>query len=148
MLSPLKRILKRNKRQDHATDDGAALAIAVLMVKVMDMDGRLDAAEQAEIKALLQQRFALSDKEILALMDRAAHASKTANDLHQFTSRIIREHPHATRAAIIEELWRVALADGRADPYEEQLIRRIADLIGVEHRDFIEAKIQARGETP
>jgi len=67
-----------------------------------------------------------------------------AHDLHQFTSRIIEEYPFEERAGIIRELWRVAMADGHVDAYEEQLIRKIADLIGVTHRDFIDTKLLAR----
>jgi|UPI0003745A4C uncharacterized tellurite resistance protein B-like protein len=36
------------------------------------------------------------------------------------------------------------MADGNVDPYEEALIRKIAELTGVDHRQFIEAKIAAR----
>jgi uncharacterized tellurite resistance protein B-like protein len=37
-------------------------------------------------------------------------------------------------------LWQVAYADGSLDPYEEALVRKIADLIYVPHREFIQAK--------
>ncbi|MBN4082475.1 TerB family tellurite resistance protein, partial [Mariprofundus ferrooxydans] len=30
------------------------------------------------------------------------------------------------------------------DPYEETLIRKVAELIGVHHHQFIDAKIQAK----
>lgn len=46
----------------------------------------------------------------------------------------------------MELLWRVAFADGRLDRYEEHLIRRIADLLHLPHRDFIRAKLRAQGE--
>ena len=41
-------------------------------------------------------------------------------------------------------LWRVAYADGCLDPYEEALVRKIADLIYVPHRDFIRTKHRVR----
>jgi len=126
--------------------DGHDISVAVtaLMVEVMMMDGRLDDAEHNEIAAMLQQRFALSDTDADKLIDRAAVAADKAHDLYQFTSRIIKEYPLEERTSIVCELWRVAMADGHVDVYEEQLIRKIADLIGVEHRHFIDAKITAR----
>jgi len=39
-------------------------------------------------------------------------------------------------------LWQVAFADGHLDPYEEALVRKIADLIYVPHRDFIQSKLR------
>ena len=44
----------------------------------------------------------------------------------------------------MELLWLVAFADGRKDPEEEHLIRKIAGLLHVAHPDFIDAKIRAR----
>jgi len=40
----------------------------------------------------------------------------------------------------IELLWRVAIADGTIDMYEDQLVRKLADLLYVSHADFILAK--------
>ena len=41
---------------------------------------------------------------------------------------------------LVERLWRVALMDGAIDAYEDQLIRRLADLLYVGHTEFILAK--------
>jgi len=134
-----------DKRLGHGHD--IALSVAALMVEVMMMDGRLDAAEKNVIFVQLKNRFELSDEEIDSLIERATAEADKAHDLFQFTSRIIKAYPINQRTDLIRELWRVALADGHADAYEEQLIRRIADLIGVHHNHFIDAKIQAGEET-
>jgi len=123
------------------------LAVAALMVEVMMMDGRLDDAEHSVISSQLQQRFNLPSEEINKLIKRATSAADKAHDLYQFTSRIIKGYPINERTDIVRELWRVAMADGHVDAYEEQLIRRIAELIGVHHQHFIGAKIQARQES-
>jgi len=120
------------------------LAVTALLVEVMMMDGRLDDAEHCEIVVALKNRFGLPDEDACRLIDRATTAADKAHDLHHFTSRIIDKYPFEERAGIIHELWRVAMADGHVDAYEEQLIRKIADLIGVTHRDFINSKLQAR----
>jgi len=120
------------------------LAVTALMVEVMLMDGRLDVAEHDEIVAAIKSRFGLTDAEAHKLIDRATDRADRAHDLHQFTSRIIDEYPFEERADIIKGLWRVAMADGHVDAYEEQIIRKISDLIGVSHRDFIDTKLLAR----
>jgi len=133
------------QRPGHKHD--IALAVAALMVEVMMIDGRLDEAEHSVISSLLQRRFDLSAGDIHKLIERAKAAADKAHDLFQFTSRIIKGYPINERSDIIRELWRVAMADGHVDAYEEQLIRRIAELIGVHHHHFIDAKIQARQES-
>ena len=148
MIKRLKNLF-RGMTGDEApgTEHDIATAVAALMVEVMLMDGRLDEAEQGVIASLLKRRFSMDDAAIDALIRQATTEADKAHDLFQFTSRIIKAYPINQRSAIIRELWQVAMADGHADAYEEQLIRRIAELIGVHHQHFIGAKIQARQET-
>jgi len=124
-------------------DDSLALAVAALLVEVMRMDGRLETSEHQAIVTALKGRFQLPDEEIAALIDDARHATEQSHDLHRFTSRITRSFSSEERIDIIRELWLVAMADGQVDPYEEQLIRRTAELIGIYHHEFIQAKLAA-----
>ena len=142
MIEKLKRLWQSPKRE--APEDNLALNLAVLMVEVMRRDGRLDPAERQAILEALEQRFALSREEALALIDQAKDEDDKAYDLHRFTAPIVKHFPATERIGMVRELWQVAMADGHVDPYEEQLIRRIAELIGVYHHEFIDAKIAAR----
>ena len=47
---------------------------------------------------------------------------------------------------LIELLWQVAAADGEISKYEDHLIRKIAELIYVPHREFIRAKLTVLGD--
>ncbi|HCS13472.1 MAG: hypothetical protein COW19_10435 [Zetaproteobacteria bacterium CG12_big_fil_rev_8_21_14_0_65_55_1124] len=147
MIKRLKNLFRDKTGNDlPGREHDLATTVAALMVEVMMMDGRLDDAEHHVISAMLQRRFDLDDGEVDALITRATSAADKAHDLFQFTSRIINGYPINERTDIVRELWRVAMADGHVDAYEEQLIRRIAELIGVHHQHFISAKIQARQE--
>ena len=44
----------------------------------------------------------------------------------------------------IPQMWRLALADNHPDQFEEHMIRKISDLLYVDHGRFIEAKQRAR----
>lgn len=133
-----------NKASTPRKEHDIALAVAALMIEIMRMDGRLEKAEHEQVLQLLQQRFQLTDEDIHALVEHAGATAEQALDLHQFTSVVIRHYSTAERQDIIADLWRVAIADGHIDPYEEQLIRRTSELIGLPHRQFIEAKLQAQ----
>jgi len=47
------------------------------------------------------------------------------------------------RVRIVELLWKVAFADAVLDKYEEYFVRKIADLLYVSHKDYIQAKHKA-----
>lgn len=43
-------------------------------------------------------------------------------------------------------MWVIAFADGVLDPIEESVIRKVAELIYLDHNEFIRAKLEAQGE--
>ena len=120
-----------------------SMAVAALMVEIMRMDGKLDSVEHARIKGTLEKRFGLGKTEVHQLIEEATSETEQALDLRQFTSVVVNAFTTPERVHILAELWQVAKADGHIDPYEEQLIRRIAELLGLHHSQFIEAKIEA-----
>lgn len=48
------------------------------------------------------------------------------------------------KARLVELMWQVSFTDDHMDKYEEHLIRRVADLLYVPHRQFITAKLRAQ----
>jgi uncharacterized tellurite resistance protein B-like protein len=145
MLKSLKRLwtdsvrYPESGRRAHSLE----LCVAALMVEIMRVDGKIEHTERMELLAQLQKSFELSGEATENLIEEAMLKTDKALDMHQFTSRIVKGFSTSERAGVLQQLWRVAMADGHVDPYEEQLIRRIADLFGVPHRQFIEAKLAA-----
>ena len=45
---------------------------------------------------------------------------------------------------VLNSVWAIAFADGEMDKHEEHLIRRIADLLYLNHKDFINAKLNQK----
>jgi len=132
-----------NAEPKHKKHD-ISLAVTAMMIEIMRIDGKLDSAERQVIFNAIEKRFDLSHEAVETLIDEASEAQSKSTDLHQFTSLINQQFSTEERIDILKELWQVAMADGHIDPYEEQLIRRIAGLIGVYHGEFIQAKIHAR----
>jgi uncharacterized tellurite resistance protein B-like protein len=111
------------------------LAAAALLVEVATVDARFDASERQRIIDFVRSRFSLSETEAKALLDAAQAEVKGATQLYAFTSAIKNGFSYDDRVALIETLWEVVYADGKADPFENQLMRRIGGLICVTDRD-------------
>ena len=47
--------------------------------------------------------------------------------------------------ALIEALWRVVVSDGRRDPHEDALLRKLAPLIAITDRESAEARRRVTG---
>lgn len=116
------------------------LAAAALLVEVARADFEFDADEQQTIRKLLADTLALGAAEVDEIVRLAHEESRDATSLHQFTRLVHESHSLDEKKQLMEALWRVAYADGRLDKYEEQLLRRIGDLIHLRHAEFIQAK--------
>lgn len=123
------------------------LATAALLVEVSRADHEIKDGERRVISEAVRRTFNLSEHDTDLLIHLAEEEAQTATSTHQFTHLIDKHFPIEQKVHIVELLWRVAFADADKDKHEEHLIRRIADLLHVPHREFIDAKIRARDAT-
>lgn len=119
------------------------LAVASLLVEVLRADYDVSAPERRQVLASMGGTLGLDAAECEVLFELAEQRVDRAHDLHQFTSEINRALSHREKLQLVENLWRVAQADAVVHKYEEHLIRRVADLMHVSHREFIAAKLRA-----
>lgn len=120
------------------------LATAALLVEVSRADHEIKAEERRVICDAVRRTFNLSEHDTNVIVGLAEEEAQTATSSYQFTRLIDAHLTREQKIQIVELLWRVAFADADKDKHEEQLIRRIADLLHVSHREFIDAKIRAR----
>lgn len=125
--------------------EDARLAIASVLVMAARADDHYEATEEAMIDRTLMARFKLSAAEAKGLRQQGEEAEAEAIDIYQFTRAIKDAIPHDDRLAIVEELWRVILADGMRDPHEDSLMRQIVDRLGLSPMDSALARQKVQG---
>lgn len=111
--------------------DATALAAAVLLVELARQDFDYGANERNMIANLVRDHFGLAPREAAALVDHAEAAEKNAEDDFQYRQTIKSNFSLSERIAIVEMLWKVAMADGVFMPQEASLIQRIGQSIGL-----------------
>ena len=89
-------------------------------------------------------KFDLAPGEAERLIALAEEEARQANDYWQFTSVINQRFSYEQKVRVVALMWEVAHADAALSSYEEHLIRKLADLLYVSHRDYITAKLAAR----
>ncbi|MYF77288.1 MAG: TerB family tellurite resistance protein [Acidobacteria bacterium] len=121
------------------------IAPAGLLLEVSAADHDVDERESREIVRSIESAFALSADETAEIVEIADQRSSEAVSLYEFTRLVDRSLSREHKATIIELLFRVAFADGWLAGEEEQVIRKVATLLRVEHPAFIAAKLRAKG---
>lgn len=142
MLTKLSQFIKSLNAQDIEDIEPLSLevACAVLLCEVMRADGKLAEDEQNKLKEILSEQFKLTSDEIEEIIDKAIELSEHATDFYQFTSRINQDYQIEQRIKMVELLWQVAYADGHLASIEEHIIRKVADLLHLRHKEYILAK--------
>lgn len=124
--------------------DDRHLAAAALLVEVATVDANFDETERNRIIVFARDRFGLNEIDAQALVAAAQGEVDGATQLYAFTTAIKNGFSYEERVALVETLWEVVYADGHADPFEDQLMRRIGGLIAVTDRDRGLARKRAR----
>jgi len=126
---------------DLAFDDtGYLLAATALLVHVVSLDGEPSAIEKRKLHSLIESRFKLDPGTADHLIASATRAEGEAVDLYHFTSVIMRSVNEEGRLRIIEMMWELVYADGQVSEFEDNVVWRAADLLGVSSRDRIDLK--------
>lgn len=116
------------------------VATAALMIEMLRADEGSREAEAALIERLLRRHFHLDDNAVARLVELGSEKADGSVSLHEFT-RLIHEHfSVAQKTTVVEMLWRVAAADGRIDPHEELLVRKVADLLYLPQASWVKAR--------
>jgi uncharacterized tellurite resistance protein B-like protein len=125
-------------------EDDYRLAAAALLFHVIAVDGAVSAEERGALSALLQSRFELDAGDAATLVAAAETADKEAVDLYGFTSILKGRLEEAERERIVGMMWTLVYADGKVHEFEDNVIWRVAELLGVSSQARIRLKRSVR----
>ena len=120
------------------------LAACALLIEVTLADHEEDPTELAQIQKAMETQFGVSNDVFDTLLAAARLHVKQSVSFYEHTRVLNDGMTHKEKIELIGLMWSVAYADQHLDHYEEHLIRRVADLLYVDHSDFILAKLEAK----
>lgn len=137
MLDSLRELLERMVSPEggsidagRSADEVRALS-AVLLVHVAAIDGQMLDVEHKQIKHLLKERFSLDETDAERLIADCALRERGDFDLYAVTSQLKRQLTPAQRRQIVAMMWDTAESDQSLHEFEEGVVWRIAELLGV-----------------
>lgn len=129
----------------HFDESDFRLAATALLIHVISLDGAPSDNEKHKLHKLLENRFQLDPETADQLIRDATVVEGEAVDLYHFTSVIMRSVDEVGRLRIIEMMWELVFADGHVSEFEDNVVWRAADLLGVSSRDRINLKHLVEG---
>tara|TARA_B100001248_G_scaffold26388_1_gene17251 strand:+ start:1548 stop:2000 length:453 start_codon:yes stop_codon:yes gene_type:complete len=150
MINKIKDLLTKfgNKEEIEEEPDLSQLnnACAALLIEIAFADREFDETEKISLKQTLIEIYGIEDNEIDEIIKDAENTVSESTSLYGYTRIVNDEFEYKDKLSLLRNLWKVAYADGNLDKYEEHLIRKISDLVHISHSDYINIKLDVRGD--
>jgi uncharacterized tellurite resistance protein B-like protein len=131
-----------DKHPSRFEDNDYRLAASALLVHAAAIDGEISQVGRDKLHAVIKRQFDLDQEATDELVVEATAAEQQAVDLYHFTSLINRALDETGRRRVVEMMWEIVYADGRVTEFEDNLLWRAADLLGVSSRERIALRQQ------
>jgi uncharacterized tellurite resistance protein B-like protein len=146
MLEGLKAVISNlvedTESRDQLDDQGGRLATAALLIRVATVNGEMSVPRRRALHAVLKSSFGLDDLTTVRLIDDAAAAERSAIDLYHFTRQLNGMLDDEGRRRTVKMMWEIVYAEGSVNEFEDNIIWRASDLLGVSSRQRVELRQQ------
>lgn len=146
MFERIRTLIGKAPGKGGQTHERIHVATAALLLEMAHTDDEFHDMEAVLVRDLLQRRFDLSEESTAELMQLAQQERQESLDLFQFARDINGSFSSEEKRELMETLWRIIYADGVLDKYEDYLVRKLATLLRLSHREMIEAKLKILAE--
>ena len=124
-----------NKNEDLTSNSLIEEAVAVLLLRAANIDGKKDAKEIDAIKKSIIKQFNYDEQKTNALIDSASDKEESSTDLFEW-SKIINDHYDLDSKKIVYSMMcEIICADGLIDPFESNFIRRLSGLLYISDKE-------------
>lgn len=128
--------------------DRIQLAACALLLELAYADDEFSTAERAHMESALLRHFNLDAAAAGALIALANQERQQAVDLWQFSSLIAQRYDLGQKMVLAEVMWGLILADGTVAEHEAYLVRKMANLLGLEAGYLSMARANAAARLP
>ncbi len=137
---------KGGVQQAEPQQDPRRVATAAVLLEIAHADGQFSPAEDGDVVGYLKNAFQLNDEAAQELLAEAEQLRNRTIDHFALTNFIRKNSPLAERIEIVKTMWRIVYSDRKLTEYENYLVRKLADLLGLEHHVMIDAKLSVLRE--
>ena len=122
------------------------IVTCALFIEVANSDEEFTDDERGLIFDLMKKQYDLSEEEIHELMELSNEQIEKSVSLYEFTDIINKNFDAEEKYAVLKNLWKLILIDGKLDKHEEYFVRKISNNLHLEHKDLISAKMEVKKE--
>ncbi len=144
MLDLIKKIMGSKEADSGEKEDGRDLNLATcaILIELANADGKFNKQEQDDIIKIFKTKYGLSEKDANDLLKSSNAELEKSIDLWKFTNIINQNYSLEEKLKVIEIIWEVAYSDGKLEKHEDYLVHKLANLLRLNHKQLIDAKLK------
>ncbi len=134
MFEKLKKIFETNNSEINSVDDTLISHLVSLFVEVSRVDYKIDDKEISFIIEILAKEFNFN----LDLIKEKLNIVRTSERLigyHPITKYLNENFDINFKKKVVLGLWKIAFINDDLDKYEDHLVRKVSDLLYINHAD-------------
>ena len=126
--------------------DAVAIAACALLLEIAHADDVFAPEERERILRAVREDLGVPASDVAEVVRLAEEERRESVDLYQFTKLVSEKFTRAQRLRLVEVIWGVVYADGQLTAVENQLARRIAELLGFQHPEVQAVRERVKNE--
>jgi len=133
------------KEGEHHPPDAVAIAACALLLEIAHADDVFTEEERQRILRAVREDLGVPAGDVDEVVRLAEEERRESVDLYQFTRLLAEKFSREQRLRLIEVIWGIVYSDGQLTAAENQLARRIAELLGFQHPEVqaVREKVKA-----
>ncbi|MGA8264798.1 MAG: TerB family tellurite resistance protein [Ignavibacteriaceae bacterium] len=122
------------------------VATCALFFEIAKADENFTDEEHEKIISIMKKRYDMNDDEADELMSLTEESIKRSVSIYEFATLVDQNFSKDKKLELMKNLWQLIYTDKKLDKYEDNLIKRIGDILKLEHKEVIEAKLIVKSE--
>ena len=138
-------VATQNKEQDNFQKK-LQVATCALFFEIAKADENFTREEHEKIVSIMKSKYELNNDEANELMSLTEASIKKSVSIYEFATIVDQSFSKDEKLELMKELWQLIYTDKKLNKYEDNLIKRIGDILKLEHKEVIDAKLMVKGE--
>ena len=132
--------------QEASRPDPVAIAACALLLEIAHADDVFADEERVRILRAVREDLGVAPEDVEEVVRLAEAERRESVDLYQFTRLVAERFSREQRLRLIEVIWGIVYSDGILTAVENQLARRIAELLGFQHPEVQEVRERVKSK--
>lgn len=151
MLNSIKKILFDSQQDTNLTtnpvyDRSLEIATCAVFIELAKADENFSNSEKDLLINSMKKCFNLNDDEVQTIFELAELKVENSVSIYEFTKELNQHFNDSQKEDLIKKMWKLIFVDNILNAYEDNLIKKIGQILNLEHKKIIELKLTVKKE--